>query len=87
MARTEPEPFQVLCPLCTHDLQVDQSGDMCQFCGAQIDVFHDYTEANQFAETCKEREETAGLRQVVDNGYWVVGHKASPHQEMYRRAG
>ncbi|HEX2948766.1 MAG TPA: hypothetical protein VHV83_04240 [Armatimonadota bacterium] len=84
----EDEPYRIDCPLCGHGVRVAaDSGDMCEFCGANLDVFRGETDANQFAESCKERGETAKWHQVENGSVFVVAHKASPHQEVYRRAG
>ena len=87
MARNEPEPFQVLCPLCGHEVQVGANGDLCQFCGAQLEVFPDPVGANQFAESSKSRGESARWTQALHAEYWIVGHKSGPELPSFRRAG
>ena len=84
----EPEPYIVNCPLCEHGVRVaPRTPDNCEFCGAELEVFSDETGTNQFAETCKSRGESSAWRQVKNGSVFVVGHKASPSQEVFRRAG
>lgn len=88
MAQNQPDQFGMLCPLCDHEVHVTRrTGDMCQFCGASLDVFTELAAANQFAEECKERNEQVTWRPLHNGHAWVVAHKESPHQEEYRRAG
>lgn len=77
----DAEPYQFHCPLCETEQQMNPRQEaMCPVCGAELHIFGDRDEANQFAEQHKARGESVRWRQVRNGPYWVVGHKETPSE-------
>lgn len=75
------------CPLCGHAQQMTQHNEtLCPHCGAALHIFHEYTAANQYAESRKAAEESARIERIAESNYWVVGHKWTPPGQLRRDA-
>lgn len=86
MTRNEPEPILLHCPLCGHELQSDISGDMCQFCGAELAIVLSAIDTDKYAESCRERGESVRWTAAADGHSWMVGYKSELDQQVYRQA-
>ncbi len=77
--RTPAPRFEVSCPLCMHQVQIQPSDDeQCQYCGAELKLFTDKQEANQFAEECKAHGDVTQWEAAPGGISWIVGHKSTP---------